>query len=503
MSKWKDFEFCAAGWDKKRWDLRYTGENKDLVIPEKMIAKAGEKATIAISAANGNELESITLPKNIYDVWLGTLYGAKSLKRITVDPENPYLKDIDGVLYTKDGKRLIKVPCQKTGTYIVPEGVEEIELTAFQYSRLDEVILPESLKEIGNCCFQYSELKKVTIPKSLPELEDNVFSDCRELEEFSFLGDTSIQYGYVDMDSEMEKRISGDGFTQTAECYLLACLKSYPNIEKCRRKFIAAAKRGKREKIVEYLLSTLPDTPVEKGTFEISDLEDGTAAIQSYKGEESVIEIPAEMDGKKITAIGKGAFEGNEYVEKVIVPEGVELIEKNAFKGCISLEEVVLPESCTDIGASAFEDCKILKKLNLPQNITVLSRKMLKNCKLLEKLELPKGLVKIDNEALYDCDSITELELPEGLRYLGKECLYACGCNYGPVLPGEWGYSKRKFAIPASVTQIDDGGNGIFAAYPKAQELFGVFEYKVILQVKRGSVAHRYAAKKKIRFELV
>ena len=58
---------------------------------------------------------------------------------------------------------------------------------------------------------------------------------------------------------------------------------------------------------------------------------------------------------------------------------------------------------------------------------------------------MPKGLVKIDSEALYDCDSITELELPEGLRYLGKECLYACGCNYGPVLPGEWGYSKRKF----------------------------------------------------------
>ena len=181
----------------------------------------------------------------------------------------------------------------------------------------------------------------------------------------------------------------------------------------------------------------------------------------------------------------------------------MKLIEKNAFKGCISLEEVVLPESCTDIGVSAFEDCKILKKLNLPKNMTVLSRKMLKNCKLLEKLELPKGLVKIDNEALFYCESITELELPEGLRYLGKECLYACGCNYGPVLPGEWGYSKKKFAIPASVTQIDDGGNGIFAAYPKAQELFGVFEYKVILQVKRGSVAHRYAAKKKIRFELV
>lgn len=269
MGKWKDFTFSASGREGERCDLRYTGADKDLVIPEAMIAKAGKKATIAISADNGNGLESITMPKNIYDVWLGTLYGAKGLKRITVDPENPYLKDMDGVLYTKDGKRLIKMPCQKTGTYTVPEGVEEIELSAFQYSHLDEVILPESLKEISNYSFQYSELKKVTIPKSLPELEDNVFCDCPKLEEFSFLGDTNIQYGYVDMDPKMEERISGEGFTQPAECYLLACLKRYPNMDKCRRKFIAAAKRGKQEKILEYLLSTLPDTPVEKGTFEI------------------------------------------------------------------------------------------------------------------------------------------------------------------------------------------------------------------------------------------
>lgn len=189
MGKWKDFTFSASGREGERCDLRYTGADKDLVIPEAMIAKAGKKATIAISADNGNGLESITMPKNIYDVWLGTLYGAKGLKRITVDPENPYLKDMDGVLYTKDGKRLIKMPCQKTGTYTVPEGVEEIELSAFQYSHLDEVILPESLKEISNYSFQYSELKKVTIPKSLPELEDNVFCDCPKLEEFSFLGD--------------------------------------------------------------------------------------------------------------------------------------------------------------------------------------------------------------------------------------------------------------------------------------------------------------------------
>ncbi len=503
MSNINDFEFYNAGWNKERWDLKYKGEDKDVVIPEELMEKAKGKFTVAISAENPNEIESISIPKNVPDVWLGTLYGGRGLKKITVDPENQYLKDVDGVLYTKDGKRLIKAPAQMTGKYIVPEGVEEIETSAFQYSNLDEVILPESLKTIGYYGFQYSKLKKVVIPKGMSELEDNAFSECSELEEFSFAGDTKFSYSRTDMDPEMEQRISGEAFTRPAECYILACLKTYPNIDKCRRKFIAAAKRGKKEKVLEYLLSTMPEIKVEKGTFEINVLEDGSGEIKSYKGEESVIEIPNEIDGKKITAIGKGAFEENEYIEKVIVPDGVTLIQNNAFKGCISLEEAILPESCTSIGVSVFEDCKGLKKADLPKGVRVLSRKVFKNCISLESLDIPSGVIKIDDQALYYCESLKDITLPEGLTYLGKECLYACGFNYGPVLEGEWGYSKRKFYIPASVTQIDDGGSGIFAAYPKAQELFGIFEYKVILQVKKGSIAHRYAAKKKIRFELV
>ncbi len=505
MSSMNDFEFYHSGWSKERWELKYKGQDKDMVIPQALIAQAEGECTVAISAEDPHEIESISIPNNVADVWLGTLYGARGLKRITVDPENPYLKDVDGVLYAKDGKKLMKAPAQMTGTYVVPDGVEELEAFAFQNSHFDEIILPDSLKKIGSSAFQHSSIKKMSVPKSITKIEDNVFCDCPDLEAFEFCGDSTIEYIYSDryLDSEMEQRISGEAFTRSAECYLLACLKIYPNIDKCRRKFIAAAKRGKRETILDYLLSTAPVRNVEKGTFEINELEDGSAEIKSYQGEESVIEIPNEMDGKTITTIGVGAFEGNEFVEKVIVPEGVTWVQNKAFMGCVSLEEVVLPESCTAIGASVFEDCKTLKKADLPKGVRVLASKVFKNCISLESLDIPDGVIKIENQALYYCESLHDITLPEGLIYLGKECLYACGFNYGPVLEGEWGYSKRKLLIPASVTQIDDGGNGIFAQYPKAQELFGVFEYKVILQVKKGSIAHRYAAKKKIRFELV
>lgn len=503
MSSINDFEFYNSGWDKNRWELNYKGEDKDMVIPEELIAEAEGNFTVAVSAENRNDIESISIPKNVPNIWLGTLYGARSLKNITVDPENPYLKDVDGVLYTKDGKTLIKAPCQKEGKYIVPEGVEKIETGAFQNSHLEEVILPKSLNEIGYSAFQYSSLKKMTVPEGVTKIEDSVFCDCTQLEEFEFLGNVDINYMHMDMNPEMEGRIAKESFTSPAECYILACLKVYPDIDKCRKRFIAATKRGKREKILEYLLKDMPEKKAEKGTYELNDTGDGEAEIKSYIGEESLIEIPSEIDGRKITAIGEGAFKNNEYIEKVIIPEGITSIGKSAFAGCISLEEAVLPESCISIGRSAFEECKALRTINLPQGMTVLERKVFKNCVSLEKLELPEKIVKIDDEALRNCSSINELKLPEGLVYLGKECLYACGFNYGPILDGEWGYSKRKFYIPASVTQIDDSGEGIFACYPKAKELFGVFEYKVILQVKKGSTAHRYASKKKIRFELV
>lgn len=503
MSGKEDFEFYASGWDQTRWELNYIGEDKEMDIPEELIAKAEGRVTVAISSSAGNEIESISLPSNIYDVWLGTLYAVKRLKKITVDPKNPYLKDIGGVLFTKDGKKLIKAPADMQGIYTVPEGVEQIGAFAFQNSQLEEVVLPDTVTVIEGGAFQWSNLKRMKVPEGVTRIEDNVFSEAGKLEEFCFLGNTTVSYMYAEMDREMEQRISGEAFSQTSEAYLLACLKCYPALDPLRQKFIAAAKRGGREKILEFLVSTKPDIPRKKGIYEILELDEGEAEIQKYEGKDEILDIPAKIQGKRIVSIGNRAFEKNEYIQKVIVPAGVKRIGKQAFKECVSLEEAVLAESCTEIGKAAFMDCKALKKINLPEGIRVLSSRVLCNCKSLECLVLPKGMEKIEDEALKYCETLNDLQLPAGITYLGKECFYACGFNHGPKMEDAWGYSIKLFAVPESVKQIDDGGNGIFACYPKAQELFGVFDYKIRLLVKKGSVAHRYASKKKIRFELM
>lgn len=67
----------------------------------------------------------------------------------------------------------------------------------------------------------------------------------------------------------------------------------------------------------------------------------------------------------KITKICALAFENNQTLEKVIVPDTVEIIESSAFLNCSALEEVSLGNGLTQIGANAFTGCLNLTNLVL------------------------------------------------------------------------------------------------------------------------------------------
>ncbi len=69
--------------------------------------------------------------------------------------------------------------------------------------------------------------------------------------------------------------------------------------------------------------------------------------------------------GEGIKSIGCSAFE-NEEIEKVILPESLEIIGDRAFLNCKNIKEVKLPESLVGVGKRAFEGCESLVEVNLP-----------------------------------------------------------------------------------------------------------------------------------------
>ena len=85
--------------------------------------------------------------------------------------------------------------------------------------------------------------------------------------------------------------------------------------------------------------------------------------VTEYSGHDEIVEIPEEINGRKVIEIGNCAFISNTRIKEVIIPDGVDLIGHYAFAGCSKLEKMVLPESICKIFSNAFKDNNSLKKI--------------------------------------------------------------------------------------------------------------------------------------------
>lgn len=153
---------------------------KELRIPGSLEALSGTLL--------GSDLERLILAPERESSWaaLGLeTCGAASLKEFVVDPADPELMTRDGVLYTRDGKTLIKAPPLCSGEILVPDGVERISAYAFSSCKARRILLPESVKTLGASCFRYSEVGALLLPDGLEELPEGAFYGCRKLKSLS------------------------------------------------------------------------------------------------------------------------------------------------------------------------------------------------------------------------------------------------------------------------------------------------------------------------------
>lgn len=102
------------------------------------------------------------------------------IQNIEVTEGNPYYKSIDGVVYSKDGKKLIKFsPVRRCYDFKIPEGIEEIDTHAFDWNKhIHGIQLPETLKNLKAGTFTTCEkLSTIYIPSTMEYIEDGCFAD--------------------------------------------------------------------------------------------------------------------------------------------------------------------------------------------------------------------------------------------------------------------------------------------------------------------------------------
>ena len=95
----------------------------------------------------------------------------------------------------------------------------------------------------------------------------------------------------------------------------------------------------------------------------------GGIEITKYNGTDTSVVIPNQISGKEVTAIGESAFEGNENIISVTIPNTVIDIKTNAFAQCSNLSTATFEDNSKIDGIwdGVFENTAI-QEFTVPAN---------------------------------------------------------------------------------------------------------------------------------------
>ena len=197
------------------------------------------------------------------------------------------------------------------------------------------------------------------------------------------------------------------------------------------------------------------------------------------------IVVPSEIDGVKVTTIGRLNNDylyiglSSPYVEEIVLPETIKEINCGAFAGCINLKKINIPDSVNSIGAFAFwycgkledltvtndfmhyrmnsvtEGCVNLKNITIASSVQKVTYNLFDNFPELETLTLGKNTENI-NCQLYNFKKLQAINVANGNQYYSSEngVLYdkdKTKLLYYPVKK-----EGESFEIPTSVKQVGE-----------------------------------------------
>lgn len=346
---------------------------------------------------NAYNLRKVTIGKGYTTVpQTRGAFGGYNLEEIQVDPANTGLRDIDGVLFSKDGTILLDYPSSRPGsTYTVPEGTEKLLPYSFCFCpNLTEVVLPEGLKTMDTALWACQSLKTVTIPRSITSLEKNAigYLNGAPVEGFTVKG-------YSGSYAEAYAKENGLTFVPIAPVP------------------VTEGSCG------DNLTWKLDDS----GTLTIS----GTGAMYDFEEEAPWLALEPQklVLEEGITHISDSAFYRCTSLKGTLkLPDSLTSVGYSTFCGCKELTgTLVLPKNLTDIGEIAFADCGFTGGLTLPEGLTALGGEAFRGCKGFDgKLTLPKSLTSIGAFAFRSC-GFTTVELYDAVETIGTRAFHDCG----------------------------------------------------------------------------
>ena len=410
---------------------------------------------------------------SVMDEDLSTTPTEEELKEALVDEW--------GVEYSKDGRKLLKVPRELSGAYSVKEGTRIICDNAFTWCRsLSDIVIPDSVTSIGiGAFFNCSSLSNIVIPDSVTSIGGAAFFICGSLssivipDSVTSIGDSVFRGCSSLSEIVIPDSVTSIGIGAFGGCASLQYL-SIPKSVICLNGNPFYNMNGKLECLSpnfiyeddvlfnkdKSIIISFRNQSVESYVIPSSVTSIGNSAFSCCSSLSEIV-IPS-----SVNSIGNSAFSSCRSLSKIVIPDSVNSIGNSAFSSCRSLSKIVIPDSVNSIGNSAFSGCSSLSKIVIPTSVTSIDDWTFSCCSSLSEVVIPSSVTSIGGWAFKDCGSLSTIVIPSSVTSIGDSAFYGCDSLSEIVIPssvtsiGTWAFcgceSLSSLVIPDGVTSIGD-----------------------------------------------
>lgn len=204
-------------------------------------------------------------------------------------------------------------------------------------------------------------------------------------------------------------------------------------------KYYSSGDFTEAERTVKKILEAIPNDAQASEKYEqlqvLKYMEIKNGILTSYSGAAKVLVVP-----EIVKDIAPGVFKENQYLEEVVLPNGLETIKKDMFSGCSKLKKVYIPPTVTAIESGAFYSCTSLTEIDIPASVVNIGYNdgfafgVFEECVSLAKIILHPGLKRLGKK-IFCKTALEEVILPEGLEVIGEGAFMHCTSLKRLVIP--------------------------------------------------------------------